>query len=309
VARPTASSLPGLGRLAPLRRSYDAVSDSGIGRFLGRLLEDNVPRLAVLLAWGSLTTLLPLLITVSGFGSLILRDPTVANRLSQMLTQALPGASAELAERALEQARERGVAAGVIGLVLLIWNGTSFFANLESVVNIVYRVEDRNLVVQRLLGLGILLATSVVLALSTVLATFGSIVDSTSEYLLNLVPDAAVSHPALTEVLGWLVPQVAIVLSFLALYRILPNCRLSWREVLPGAAASAVGFFLILRLFPLYLSLFGRGFEIYAAFGSFLLLMFWTYLLGIVLVVGVEINAFLSPSTMVGTRRTYGGNR
>ncbi len=252
-----------------------------------------MPRLAVLLAWGSLTTLLPLLITVSGFGSLILRDPTVATRLSQMLTQALPGASAELAERALEQARERGIAAGVIGLVLLIWNGTSFFANLESVVNIVYRVEDRNLVVQRLLGLGILLAVSVVMALSTVLATFGSIVDSTSEYLLNLVPDAAVSHPALTEVLGWLVPQVAIVLSFLALYRILPNCRLSWREVLPGAAAAAVGFFLILRLFPLYLSLFGRGFEIYAAFGSFLLLMFWTYLLGIVLVVGVEINAFL----------------
>ncbi|MBV9356278.1 MAG: YihY/virulence factor BrkB family protein [Chloroflexi bacterium] len=298
------ASLPRPGRLAPLRRSFDAASGSALGRFLGRLLEDDVPRLAVLLAWGSLTTLMPLLITVSGFGSLILRDPTVANRLSQMLTQALPGTSAGLAERALEQARERGVAAGVIGLVLLIWNGTSFFANLASVVNIVYRVEDRNLVVQRVLGLGILLAMSVVLALSTVLATFSSLLDSTSEFLQNMVPDAAVSHPVLTEVLGWLVPQLAIVLSFLALYRILPNCRVRWRDVLPGAAAAAVAFFLILRLFPLYLSLFGRGFEVYAAFGSFLLLMFWTYLLGIVLVVGVEINVFLSPSGVVGTRRS-----
>ncbi len=293
-----------MGRLAPLRRSFDAASSSALGRFLGRLLEDDVPRLAVLLAWGSLTTLMPLLITVSGFGSLILRDPTVANRLSQMLTQALPGTSAELAERALEQARERGVAAGVIGLVLLLWNGTSFFANLASVVNIVYRVEDRNLVVQRLLGLGILLVMSVVLALSTVLATFSSLLDSTSEFLQTLVPETAVSHPALTEVVGWLVPQLAIVLSFLALYRILPNCRVRWRDVLPGAAAAAFAFFLILRLFPLYLSLFGRGFELYAAFGSFLLLMFWTYLLGIVLVVGVEINVFLSPSTVVGTRRS-----
>jgi membrane protein len=302
VAHP--ASLPGLGRLAPLRRSFDTASSSPLGRFLGRLLEDDVPHLAVLLAWGSLTTLLPLLIAVSGFGSLILRDPTVATRLSQMLTQALPGASAALADRALEQARERGVAAGLIGLVLLLWNGTSFFANLASVVNIIYRVEDRNLVVQRLLGLAILLAVSVVMALSTVLATFGSILDSTSEYLLNLVPDAAISHPVLTEVLGWLVPQLAIVLSFLALYRILPNCRVRWREALPGAAAAAVAFYLILRLFPLYLSLFGRGFEIYAAFGSFLLLMFWTYLLGIVLVVGVEINAFFSPGTADGTRHS-----
>jgi hypothetical protein len=52
-------------------------------------------------------------------------------------------------------------------------------------------------------------------------------------------------------------------------------------------------FFVILQVFPLYLALFGRGFQAYAAFGVFLLLMFWVYLLGIVLVLGAELNAFL----------------
>jgi membrane protein len=296
------ASLPARARLAPLRRLADVVRASGLGRFVARLLEDDFARLAVLLAWGSLTTLMPLLITVSGFGSLVLRDPTVASHLSQTLTQSLPGGSAQLVERAMEQARERGIAAGLIGLVLLLWNGSSFFANLESVLNIVYRVPDRNLVVQRVLALAVLLLMSVFLALATLLATFSSLLDSTSALLLNMVPQAVLSHPAITEFLGWLVPQLTIVLSFLVLYRVVPNCPLSWRDVVPGAATSAVAFFLILRLFPLYLSLFGRGFELYAAFGTFLLLMFWTYLLGIVLVLGAEINAFLTPET-VGSRR------
>jgi hypothetical protein len=52
-------------------------------------------------------------------------------------------------------------------------------------------------------------------------------------------------------------------------------------------------FFIILQVFPLYLALFGKGFQAYAAFGVFLLMMFWVYLLGIVLVLGAELNAFL----------------
>jgi hypothetical protein len=38
---------------------------------------------------------------------------------------------------------------------------------------------------------------------------------------------------------------------------------------------------------------FGKGFQAYAAFGVFLLLVFWLYLLGLVLVIGAELNAFL----------------
>jgi uncharacterized BrkB/YihY/UPF0761 family membrane protein len=52
-----------------------------------------------------------------------------------------------------------------------------------------------------------------------------------------------------------------------------------------------------LHLFPFYLSLFGQGFEAYAAFGVFLILMLWLYLLGLVLVMGVELNAFLERPT------------
>jgi membrane protein len=92
---------------------------------------------------------------------------------------------------------------------------------------------------------------------------------------------------------GSSISLVTAVAMFWLLYTVLPNRQRRWRLTLPGALVAAALFFLILHLFPLYLSLFGKGFEAYAAFGVFLVLMLWLYLLGLVLVVGVELNAFL----------------
>ena len=99
---------------------------------------------------------------------------------------------------------------------------------------------------------------------------------------------------------GLLVGYVASILSafltFLLLYRVLPNKRQTFAQVLPGSLLAAGLFFILLQVFPLYTTLFGRGFEAYAIFGMLLLLMFWTYLLGVVLVLGAELNAFLDAS-------------
>ena len=63
-----------------------------------------------------------------------------------------------------------------------------------------------------------------------------------------------------------------------------------------GAAAPQLAAALLIRLlalphlFPLCTTLFRRGFESYAAFGTFgmLLLMDWAFLVGVVLVLGAE---------------------
>jgi membrane protein len=293
---------PAVDRLAPVRRRVDALRRSWPARFVAKLLADDVPRLAVWLAWGSLTTLLPLLIAVSGFASLVLRNPAVADQLTATLVRYLPGDTAQVVETAVDQARQNGATAGLIGLALLLYNGSNFFANIESVFNLVYHVDDRNVVAKSALGLVALFLTSLFLTLATTVAAAGGIVNSASEFLLGLVPPELSSHAATIDVLGSVVPTVTIFVGFLLLYRILPNCPLTWRHALPGAIASAVLFFLILKLFPLYLQLFGHGFEVYAVFGTFLLLMFWTYLLGIVIVFGAELNAFIDARP-VGHRR------
>jgi membrane protein len=77
------------------------------------------------------------------------------------------------------------------------------------------------------------------------------------------------------------------------MYWRLPNTRTSLRQALPGALVAAALFVAVLRVFPLYVALFGQGFSVYAAFGAVLLFMFWLYIVGVVLVGGAELNAFL----------------
>src|SRR5262249_37602467 len=91
---------------------------------------------------------------------------------------------------------------------------------------------------------------------------------------------------------GWSVTIVSVLALFVLIYRILPNAQQTWRSVLPGAGLALVLVLIISQVFPLYVALF-RPNQAYAVFGVFLVLTFYLYILGIVLVLGAELNAFL----------------
>jgi Virulence factor BrkB len=98
--------------------------------------------------------------------------------------------------------------------------------------------------------------------------------------------------PLIGRVVTWSISIISTILLFLLIYRILPNKRQTWSQSLPGALLATVLFFVILQVFPLYVKLFPPN-HAYAVFGVFLVLTFFLYLLGIVFVLGAELNAFL----------------
>ncbi len=51
------------------------------------------------------------------------------------------------------------------------------------------------------------------------------------------------------------------------------------------------------QAFPVYLGFMGGGFAVYKTLGVFFLLMTWFYFLGIILVLGAQINAFLAAES------------
>jgi hypothetical protein len=98
--------------------------------------------------------------------------------------------------------------------------------------------------------------------------------------------------PVLARVVGWSVSIISVFLLFLLIYKVLPNARKTWRDVLPGTLLASVLLLVISQLFPLYVALFPPN-HAYALFGVFLLFTFYLYLLGLVFVLGAELNAFL----------------
>jgi len=255
------------------------------GQFLQKVQDDRAPNLAVLLAWGTLNTMLPLLLGILAIVGLIIRDPKQMDSLTGTLLAVLPEQAATAIHDILVQSRQSAGVAGIISLLLLLFTGTNFFANMQMVFNLAYHVEDRNIIMQRVIALVMLILVTALLLVSTTAYGIGNTIGS--------LPIALPVGPILGRLLGWLISLVSALAMFLLLYKVLPNKPQGWKQTLPGAVAAAVLFFVILQVFPLYLAIFGKGFAAYQAFGVFLVLMFWLFLLGIVLVGGAELNAFL----------------
>ena len=82
---------------------------------------------------------------------------------------------------------------------------------------------------------------------------------------------------------------------FATVYYVVPNRRQRWKQVLPGALVAGVLLELVTLLFPIYLSL-NRGMAAYGkTFGLFFVLMTFFFFLGLITMLGVEVNSVLYP--------------
>jgi uncharacterized BrkB/YihY/UPF0761 family membrane protein len=98
---------------------------------------------------------------------------------------------------------------------------------------------------------------------------------------------------------GTILPVIVGVLAgfllFLTIYYVIPNRKQQFRKVLPGAILSAVLFELITLLFPLYIAL-NKGINQYGqTFALFFLLMAFFFFMGLIIMIGVELNSVIYP--------------
>ncbi len=276
-------------RLAGLRGSR-------AGQFITKLLQDEAPNLAALLAWGTLSTLLPLLLGVLAIAGLLLRDQQRLDQIYSLLLASIPQQAAEPIRGALDSVRVTAGAAGLISLLLLLYNGSRLFATMQTVFNRAYYVDNRNFLLANAVAVLMLLVITVLLLTSTVAIGVGSLLGGASDALFGALPIQVPGRGLAGQAISWGLSALSAVLLFVLLYKILPNARQGWRDVLPGAIAAVVLFFVILLVFPIYMGLFPPN-QAYAAFGIFLVFTFYLYLLGFVFVFGAELNAFLQEPT------------
>ena len=162
-----------------LKARLEAFQRTRAGLFVKKILDDQTPNLGALIAWGTLSTMLPLLLGMLSIAGLVLRDQQRLDQVYNALGSALPAAASGPITDVLNGMRQGSAApAGVIAIVLLLISGSSFFANMASVFDHAYHVEGRNMVVERLIALGMLIVTAALLVVSTLAAGLTSVVSN-----------------------------------------------------------------------------------------------------------------------------------
>jgi len=261
------------------------------GRVVRKFIADNGPSQAILIAWNTLFSIFPIVLAMATVLGLLLASAGVkADAIYQAVLAIVPdeqGRSQALA--GLEAVKQRSGLFLVIAVVGFVWSGSSLFGAMEQSFNLIVQTRSRPFVRQKLTGV-------LMMVLFTVLA---GVAIGTSA-VLPLLKQLPVVPPAWTQSATLYVIQPVIgvlsgVLLFGTLYYVVPNRRQRLREVLPGALLAGIAFYLLTLLFPLYLS-FNKGLNAYGASFAFLfIVMTFFYFLGLITMLGAELNAVLYP--------------
>ncbi len=238
--------------------------------------DHSAPRLGAALAYYTLLSIAPLAILIVLICNLVIHQAQV-----QILTQVrmLAGANAEQMVHTLIQNGSKpksGAVASIVALITLVLGASGVFAELRESLNIIWDAPKvtsstwRLLIWQRIVSIGMVLALGFLLLVSLILSAVMGIVQN---FFNGLIP---FHFAVLGESVNFLVPLLATTVLFALIYKFIPDVPIDWREVIVGAAATAVLFSIGKALLALYLGTIGVS-SAFGAAGSLVAFVVWVY--------------------------------
>lgn len=255
-------------------------------------MDDNCPRMAAALAYYTIFSLPPLLILIITIVGAVWDPQTIRAAMEGQFAQMMgPEAAGEI-HTMIENANRPGSGGAlqtILGVAALIFGATGAFIQLQDALNQAWEVEPdpesgglKNFLLKRvftfgmILGVGFLLLVSLVL--SAALSAFG-------DALSGMLPGGL--SGAFLHALNLGISLVIVTVLFAALFKVVPDAKIAWRDVWVGAAVTAVLFVLGKFLIGLYLGNSDPG-QAYGAAGSLAVLLLWIYYSGLIVLFGAE---------------------
>ena len=247
-----------------------------------KFLADRGTHLAAMIAYFAILAFVPLLflaLSLLAFAG----EQDESSLLVEELERAFPENSVENILEAVTEIQEQATELSVIGGIGLIWAALGFFSVLESAFNIVYGLPNRPFIRQKSFVLMLTAASLIVLFLALVISSVG----------VELVQRAGVAEGFLSYLYALLVSTALLLGMTWSLYRLLTNTPLTWRETLPGAIVAALFLQASFQVLPLFVRLSNELIAL-QAYGGLVLLLVWLYVMANILVLGAEVNWWVS---------------
>jgi membrane protein len=261
-----------------------------LARVLLKVRENDLLGLAGQLTYFFLVSFFPFLIFLVALAGLVLNDPESAIRsLISESVGFLPREAVELLVVYLDRTL-RGAGSGVLlfGIVTTLWMGSAASIAITKAANRAYGlVETRPF--WKLRGTSVLMA----LGFTLLVATLSLLVFEVESYVERL--DGAPSVlPAVWGIARWALAFAVVTAALSVLYYLAPDAHVPFKWITPGGFAATVLMFTASTALSLYASGLGNYDRIYGQLGAVIVFMLWLYAVGLMVLVGVEINAVLA---------------
>jgi len=255
--------------------------------FMG-FINDNGLKLSASLAYYTIFSIAPLLVLVLALIGIFLRDPSNRDLLYIQIQHYMGvQASTQIKEiiKSYAMHGKSGVALISGGVVLLI-GASSMFVEIQDSLNIIWRVKAKpkkgwlKLVQNRFLSFSLIGSLGFLLVVSLIV---NILVSALSNKIQHFFPGINIIIYAVN--LG--ITFIVIMTLFAIIFKVLPDVKISWKDVRSGAIFTALLFMLGQYLIGLYIQYFANS-SAYGAAGSIIVILTWIYYTSAILYIGAE---------------------
>jgi membrane protein len=243
------------------------------------------------LAFFTLFSLAPLVIILVAIVGMVFGPDAATGQVADDIRTLVGEPAAAAVQEAVRRSRpeEAGMLPSVLGVGALLFGATTVFAQMQSSLNNFWDVRARpsrggilNFLIVRLLSLGMVLIIGFLLLISFALDVA---ISAMLQYFGRWMP-----VPALLVGLVNLAVSMFVTTGLIGmLFKVLPDVRLAWRDVLEGALATAVLFAVGQYLIAFYLAHVAPA-STFGAAGSLVLVLFWVYYAALILFLGAALT-------------------
>ncbi len=261
-------------------------------RVVRQLLANDAMALGGQLAYFFVLFLFPFLMFLVSIGGLVVEAPEAILKTLVSSTEGfLPQSAIEILSNHLDRTlRSTSSSAFLISGLLTFTVGSISALQILDAANRAYRVPETRPFWKRWL-----IAILLILGFTLLIATMAFMVLSpqTGDYLQRTMelPDVLMD---LWGGLSWVIAFLNLTLAFDILYYMAPNTELSFRWVTPGGLMTTILLLISSQIFILWANNIFRSDQLFGQLGAGIVLLLWLFIIGLVVLAGLEINADLA---------------
>lgn len=254
-------------------------------------IEDKVLKLSASLAYYTIFSVAPMLIVIIFFCDLFLGREAVEGTLYDQIKDLVGNQAAIQVQQMIRNATlsQDMSWATIIGFITLVMGATGVFAEIQDSINTIWRLKSKpkkgkglvRMLLNRLQSFSLVVSMGFILLVSLVV---NGLIEVLNQRLVALFPDVAV---IIIYLLNLVITFIVITTLFAVIFKVLPDARIRWRDVIVGSITTAILFML---------GKFGIGFYLgaskisstYGAAGSIVIILLWVYYSAAILYFGAE---------------------
>ena len=251
--------------------------------------EHKVPKLAASLAYYTVFSIGPLLLVIISLAGFFLGREAVEGSIYTQLDSFVGKEAAAQIQEIVGNAFKSGNSGigAVIGIITLLIGATTMFGELQDSINTIWGLKPKPkqglwvLIKNRLLSFGIIGVLGFLLLVSLAVT---AVIAGLSDRIQQMVPAIG---PALMFVITGLLTLAITTALFAVIFKVLPDAKMEWNQVWPGAIATSILFLIGKFAISFYIGTSDIG-SSFGTAGSMIILLVWVYYSSIILYFGAE---------------------